>query len=136
MAALRPLRRPGLWLGLWIAAIVAVIVACLTPPAPLSLPSGSDKVEHFLAYFLLSWGAVQLFAGRRALLRAMLGLVLLGVAIEVAQGTLTANRSADVLDALADTAGVLAGLALLPTPLRNCLQWVDGRLFGGGAGRR
>ncbi len=130
---LRPLQRPGLWLALWLAAIVAVVAVCLAPAADLpSVPSGGDKIEHFLAYFLLSWAAVQLFAGRAAVARAMVGLVLLGVAIEFAQGAFTVDRSADVFDALADTAGVLAGLALLPTPLRGVLQRVDGWLFARG----
>ncbi len=131
MPALRPFVRPLPWLGLWLSGIVAVIAVCLGPPPEIAqLPSGSDKVEHFLAYFLLAWGAVQLFAARRALLWSTLGLVLLGVAIEIAQGALTSNRSADPMDALANAAGVAAGMAMLPTPLRGCLLWLDRKLFG------
>ncbi len=121
MGAMRPLRRPGLWLGLWIAAIVAVIVVCLLPPAPLALPAGGDKVEHLVTYFLLSAGAVQLFATRRALAAAAIGLVLLGIGIEFAQGALTVTRMADPLDALANAAGVGLGMLVAATPARELL---------------
>ncbi|HEY0333381.1 MAG TPA: VanZ family protein, partial [Stenotrophomonas sp.] len=101
-----------MWCVLWMLAIVAVIVVCLGPPPPLpELPSNSDKAEHFLTYVLLAFGAVQLFATRRALWRAGIGLVLLGIGIEFAQDALTVDRSADPFDALANTLGVLAGLS-------------------------
>ncbi|MCC4602983.1 VanZ family protein [Xanthomonas campestris] len=130
-AALRPFHRPALWMGLWIAAIVVLIAVCLGPPPEFpELPSNSDKAEHFLSFALLSWGAVQLFATRRALLLAAFGLVLLGIGIEIAQGALTTNRSADPYDALADTLGILAGLCLAWTPLRFVMLRIDRRLFG------
>ncbi|MCC4600818.1 VanZ family protein [Xanthomonas melonis] len=130
-AALRPFHRPSVWVGLWIAAIVALIAVCLGPPPEFpELPSNSDKAEHFLSFALLSWGAVQLFATRRALLLAAFGLVLLGIGIEIAQDALTTNRSADPYDALADTLGILAGLCLAWTPLRLVMLRMDKRLFG------
>ncbi|WP_372391899.1 VanZ family protein [Xanthomonas sp. NCPPB 3582] len=130
-AALRPFHRPALWVGLWIAAIGVLIAVCLGPPPEFpELPSNSDKAEHFLSFALLSWGAVQLFATGRALLLAAFGLLLLGVGIEIAQGALTTNRSADPYDALADTLGILAGLCLAWTPLRWVMLRVDQRLFG------
>lgn len=129
--ALRPFHRPRVWVGLWIAAILVVIAVCLGPPPEFpELPSNSDKAEHFLTFALLCWGAVQLFATRRALLFATFGLVLLGIAIEIAQGALTTNRSADPYDALADTLGILAGLLLAWTPLRLVMLRVDKRVFG------
>lgn len=131
VSALRAFHRPAPWLGLWLLAIAAVIAVCLGPPPRIpDLPSGSDKVEHFLAYFLLAWGAVQLFARPRALWLAAIGLVALGIGIEFAQGALTTDRMADPRDALANSVGVAAGMALLPTPLRNCMLWLDRRLFG------
>ena len=130
MAALRAFHRPAVWLALWLLAIAAVIAVCLGPPPALPpLPSNSDKVEHFLTYVLLAFGAVQLFATRRALLLAGLGLVLLGIGIEFAQGALTADRSADPLDALANTLGVLAGLSFARTRVRGWALQLDHRLF-------
>lgn len=126
--AVKPLRHPRLWLGLWWLALLLVVVACLVPLRDLpALPPGGDKIEHFLAWFLLAAGAVQLFRGRRALWRAAIGLVLLGVAVEVAQGAFTSTRSMDPMDALADAIGVLLGSATALTPLRDLLLRIDRR---------
>ncbi|WP_166212696.1 VanZ family protein [Cognatiluteimonas telluris] len=121
-AVLKPLRHPRLWLGLWIAALVATVVASLLPVFLLPVvPPGGDKVEHLGGYALLAAAAVQLFAGRRALWRAALGLVVLGVALEVAQGLFTATRQMDAADALANSLGVAIGMATVLTPLRDLL---------------
>jgi VanZ family protein len=123
--ALKPLRRQRLWLGLWWSAIAVVIAASLVPAFLLpEVPVGGDKLEHFGGYFLLAAAAVQLFATRRSLLRAGLGLVLLGIGLEVAQGLLTTTRQMDPWDALANSAGVLAGIATVLTPMRDALlRW-------------
>jgi len=118
---LKPLRRQMFWLLLWCTAVLTVIVVCLIPPPQLALPQNSDKVEHFLAYFLLAGSAVQVFATRRALWRVALGLVLMGVGVEWMQGALTSNRMADPMDALANSIGVLAGMLTVFTPLRDLL---------------
>ncbi|MET0130494.1 MAG: VanZ family protein [Stenotrophomonas chelatiphaga] len=123
---LKPLRHPRLWLGVWLAAVLTVIVVCLIPPPPLALPQGSDKVEHFLAYFLLGGSAVQLFQRGRALVWIAVGLVLMGVGIEFAQGALTETRMADPADALANTVGVVVGLATALTPWRDLLLRLRG----------
>lgn len=121
VSPIKPLRHARFWLSLWGAAVLVVIVVCLIPPPPLDLPQNSDKVEHFLAYFLLAASAVQVFATRRALWVAGVGLVLMGVGIEWAQGALTDNRMADPIDALANTSGVVAGMLIALTPLANLL---------------
>lgn len=121
---IKPLRRPRLWTALWVLAVLFVIVVCLIPPPPIPVPENGDKVEHFLAYFILSGSAVQLFRQGRPLLWVGLGLVLMGIGIEFAQGALTRDRMADPMDALANTVGVLAGLGLALTPLRDLLlRW-------------
>lgn len=123
---LKPLRFPRVWLGLWWLAIAVTIVVCLIPPPPLALPQNSDKVEHFLAYFLLASAAVQIYRTRAALLWAGAGLVLLGVGIEFLQGALTTDRMADPMDALANSVGVVAGMAVAFTPLRDLLIRMKG----------
>lgn len=121
---LKPLRRPRAWLALWGLAVLTVIVVCLIPPPPLSLPAGGDKVEHFLAYFLLAGSAVQLYRRGWPLFWVSVGLVLMGIGIEFAQGALTATRMADPADAIANTVGVLAGVATALTPWRDLLlRW-------------
>ena len=125
--ALKPLQRPWLWAGLWWLAVLVVVVLSLVPPPPMELPRHGDKVEHLLAYALLAAAAVQVWRPGRPLLLAGLGLVLMGVLLEFAQGGLTATRQADPFDALANTVGVLLGLATAATPLRDVLLRWSGR---------
>src|SRR5690606_3451787 len=99
LRGLKPLRHPSAWLALWWLAVVLVFVACLVPAPELpSVPRGFDKLEYFLAFFLLAASAVQLYATRRALWYAALGLLALGIAIELAQYAFTASRSMDPRD--------------------------------------
>ncbi len=106
--------------------IAAVVVLSLTPAPDLpDLPSGSDKLEHFLVYAALAAGAVQLYARWPSLLGAGLGLVLMGIGLEYAQGELTATRLMDRWDALANTLGVIAGLATQLSPWRDALLRFD-----------
>jgi VanZ family protein len=125
---LKPFRRPWLWLGVWLAGVLAVVALSLMPPAPLpELPSGGDKVEHFLAYCLLAMGAVHLFALRGLWLLVCAGLVAMGIGLEYAQGAYTVTRMQDPFDALANTLGVAAGLATALTPLRDAWLRVERR---------
>lgn len=126
---LRAFRFPGLWLGLWVLGWALCIALSLLPPVALPGPAHSDKLGHFLAYFMLSAWAVGTFRTRRAHLLAALGLVALGIALEVAQANLTRVRLGDVRDALANTLGVAVGLSLTFTPLRFVLERVDRKLF-------
>ena len=128
-SGLKPLRHARLWLSLWWLAVVLVFVVCLVPAPDLPMtPPGSDKVEHFLAYFLLAAGAVQLYQGRRVLWRVAIGLVVLGIVIEFAQGALTATRSMDPWDAVADAFGVAMGFTIALTPLDDLLLCLEARM--------
>ena len=127
MKAAKPFRRPWLWLGLWWLAVLAVVVASLSPPPPVELPRHGDKVEHLLAYALLASGAVQVFRRGSPLWLAGLGLVLLGIGLELAQGAFTTTRMADPADALANAAGVALGLLTVRTPWRDALLGGQGR---------
>lgn len=124
--SLKPFRRPWLWSGLWCIAIAAVVVASLVPATELpDMPPGSDKWEHFLAYAALAAFAVQLYDRWPSLLGAGLSLVMLGIGLEYAQGALTETRMMDRWDALANTLGVIAGLATRVTPWRHALLNFD-----------
>ena len=120
VSALKPIANVRWWIGLWVLAVVIVWAACLVSLKGVPVP-GSDKWQHFLAYFLLAFSGVQLWRGRPALIRLALGLLLMGAAIEVAQGSFTAARQADPRDMLANALGVAAGLVLSATPLGNLL---------------
>ena len=120
---------PGLWLALWLRGWVLCIVLSLMPAVDLPGPAHSDKIGHFLAYFMLSAWAVWTFRSRRAHLLAALALVALGIAMEFAQANLTRVRLGDVRDALANTLGVAVGLSLTFTPLQFALERLDRKLF-------
>lgn len=127
---LKPFRRPRLWVALWCLAIVAVIVLSLVNLSGLPpVPEGGDKVEHFIAYALLSASAMQLFATRRGCVTVALLLIAMGVVLELAQGSFTATRMTDAYDALANGLGVLAGFATRLTPLSRLLLAIDARLL-------
>lgn len=125
MSGAKPIARPWLWRGLWALAVALVWVACLMPPPALPpMTDNSDKLQHLLAYFVLAAAGVQLWRGARALALLGGGLLLMGAAIELAQGLLTSTRMADPWDMLANSLGVLAGLMLSCTPLGNLLlRW-------------
>jgi VanZ family protein len=119
--SLKPFRRPWLWAGLWALGVAAVVVASLLPGPDLPNLHVSDKFEHFTAYALLAAGAVQVYARRLSWLSVCIALALLGIGMEFAQGALTTTRQMDAADALANTLGVLAGLATSLTPWRDAL---------------
>lgn len=129
MDILKPFLHPRLWVGLWLLAIAVVATLSLTPPPPFpDLPSGTDKLEHALAYALLACGAVQVFRAPAARWLAAAGLVAMGLGLEFAQGAYTSDRMQDPFDAIANTVGVLLGLATALTPMRDWLLKLERRV--------
>jgi VanZ family protein len=124
---LREFSHPRLWLGIWVFGWLLCIVLSLMrlPDVDLEVPNG-DKIEHVLAYAMLSAWSVLIFADRRTRWRAATALVALGIVLEFAQ-SFTGYRSMDAKDALADTLGVLIGQSLAWVPWRNALQRWDRR---------
>ena len=82
----------------------------LQPSVPQPLEGLDDKLLHFAAYFVL--GAMAAGAIKRPSLVkwAVIGLILVGAAIEVIQGYV--GRETSVLDGLANGAGAIAGVGL------------------------
>jgi hypothetical protein len=130
VSALRAFHRPRVWLGLWCFGwLLCVVLSLITPPQlGVDVPEG-DKIGHLLAYGLLSAWAAWLFATARARVLACLGLLALGVVMELAQGLLTSDRMMDGRDAWADALGVLLGQLAALGPARGWLQRIDTRLF-------
>jgi VanZ family protein len=91
----------------WLAVLAGVTVSLW--PAP-HLPDpwfpAADKVQHAVAYALLFVLGRQ--AGYRSTRALIIGLLVLGAVIEVAQG-FTATRTAEWLDIVADGIGIGAG---------------------------
>ena len=110
------------WQAVGWAMVALVIWLSLTPhpPQPPALLSW-DKADHLLAYAALMFWYAQSFARHW---RWPLFLCLLGFALEVLQG-LSAFRTFDLYDMVANLLGVALGLVLAMTPLGNMLTVVD-----------
>lgn len=119
------LRFPRLWLGLGWLAVACAIVVCLMPVSQLPQPPNlSDKTEHFLAYFMLSVWFAGIYARSRYWVIA-LGLAVMGIAIEFAQGAMGYGRQADAADVLANCSGIVVGLVACWFGLGGWMQWVE-----------
>lgn len=129
-ASLRQFGRPRLWLGMWLAGWLLCIVLSLVSPVQIGIDlENGDKLGHFLAYATLSAWSVMIYATRRAQWAAAASLVLLGVAMELAQSQFTVDRLMDARDALANTIGVAVGHGVAWTRARGWLQVLDARIF-------
>jgi len=94
-----------------LAVAVLVSLAVLFAPASdvPSSPPGVDKVVHLSLFLAL--GLTARWAGVRWQVTAV-SLLLYAAVSELLQGTDLVGRDAELLDGVADTAGVLAGLLL------------------------
>jgi VanZ family protein len=103
-------------LGLAVAAI-AITVLALMPAKEVPVSSGWDKLDHWTAFFTLSFLAAHAFP-RRPFWQIALALVAYGIGIEIAQ-YFTPDRDAEAMDVVADSIGIaIYGLILL---IRNVL---------------
>jgi len=106
---------------LWTCAILLVIVGSLLPGSSMPMRAldqldVSDKLLHFGAYLVLAF-LPALHERWPALAAALVGAILLGIALEFAQ-RLSPGRSFEIADMLADAAGVLCGF-VIALPLRS-----------------
>lgn len=96
------------WL-FWLA-LIAITLLALSPRPPAVADLGWDKLNHLAAFALLGLLARLAWPAQR-LARWLLGLLVYGGLLEIAQG-LTPNRQAEWADLLADALGLLVALAL------------------------
>jgi VanZ family protein len=122
---LLPLRYGRAWLVIsWIIVVMAVAV-CLMPMNRLPLPAGAnDKVEHTVAYVLLSLWFAGIYPRSRYPIIAI-SLFLMGVGIEFAQGAMHYGRQADFHDVIANSSGILVGLTLAFIGLGGWAQRIE-----------
>lgn len=95
----------------WLAVLLLILVCLLPMPQIGPEVAGGDKFQHLLSYFLLTWAHGQLGLSQRQFLLRALGLFVLGMAIELAQG-LTGYRSSDPADVLANAVGIAFGVMI------------------------
>lgn len=116
------LRYRKLWLVVGYIMVMLVIYLSLTSrPVDIdtSLPY-QDKLFHALAYFVLTFWFMQIYHIRNHVLQWVVFFLCLGLLLEYLQG-FDPNRYSEVGDMIANTLGVVAGVALSMTPLRYML---------------
>jgi len=82
----------------------------LQPDVPPVLQAINDKVLHFSAYFILGAMAVGAVKDRGKVKWAVLGLIVVGAAVEVVQGYV--GRETSFLDGATNGAGAITGALL------------------------
>ena len=98
------------WMLAFFACALAVLVLALMPSPPPMITTGWDKSNHLLAFAVMTWLGCKAYPQR--LVHVMVGLLAYGAVIEILQ-SLTPTRSAEWLDLLADSLGILLGWALM-----------------------
>jgi VanZ family protein len=91
-------------LGLAVA-VIAITVLALMPAQELPVGSGWDKLDHWSAFFALSFLSNHAFP-RRPFWQIAISLLAYGIGIEIAQ-SFTPDRNADAMDVVADAIGIL-----------------------------
>jgi VanZ family protein len=86
------------------AGLFALLCGTLAPVA-IRVPLLSDKIEHFLAFLVLALLGLGAF-GRKNVVALALALAAIGGLIEVLQGSSFVGRDAELLDWIADLAGI------------------------------
>lgn len=100
-----------LWAALFVFFTSYTLASALSP-FPRGPALGWDKANHVLAFAALAFaGLLALRERPRPLLTLSLGLLALGVGIEVGQAFVP-GRSPDGLDVLADAMGIVLGLGM------------------------
>jgi len=122
------LKRNKMWVRLGLVFVGCAVWMTLTPSPPTAPGIKlSDKAMHLLGYCALMgwWGNVH--ADLKPRLRWAGVLVVMGVVLEFLQGW-GGVRQFEVADMIANSLGVVSGLALVHTPLGRVLLAVEGRL--------
>lgn len=118
-----------LWLSLGALYIALILAASLLRTPDIELPvSHTDKIIHFLMYFILVAWFAQLYKKPHHRTVILIAAVLLGIAIENIQG-ITDYRSFDNLDIVANTCGAFCAFLLSRTSFDSLLSPIDQWLY-------
>ena len=98
--------------AIWLAILVTITIVCLSlikvGPQPISFKF-LDKIEHAIAYSVLSFLWIVAFRKSKRKIIPILGCISLGILLEFLQAQ-TGYRTFEVNDMLANTFGVLTGM--------------------------
>jgi hypothetical protein len=118
------LRWTAMWLVIAWLLVGPVVVLSLVRLGVDSPGSENDKLGHLLAYATLMFWFSPIYSRGRARLFIAVGLALMGVGLEIAQGY-TAYRSFEYADMVANGTGVLLGWLAAPPRTGNVLLLVE-----------
>jgi VanZ family protein len=125
---LLPLRHSKLWLIVGWVLIVLAVIASIVPVQSLPQPPGlDDKMEHAIGYAVLALWFAGIYPRSRYPVIGV-GLFIMGVAIEWAQGAMHLGRQADLRDVVANCIGVAVGLTLASLWLGGWAQRIEARV--------
>ena len=122
------MRYPRLWAITGWLMVGAIVWLSVMPSPPDPGFENADKLEHVLAYGVLTFWFCQVHASARVQLVVALGFIAMGVGLEFVQGAL-AYRTYDEYDMIADTVGAVAGWAVARVVGPNVFARVE-RLIG------
>jgi len=115
---------PFLAIFFWAALLIAFTVAIW--PNAIPLPGNpSDKLQHLIAFAGLTALAAAAYP-RTRLVKIAIGMAVYGALVEIVQSIPALNRQAELLDWVADIAGIaltLAALALLRRAKSGLEEW-------------
>ncbi len=119
----------SLWLILGFFYIGLIFAGSLlrVPDFDISI-SHTDKVLHFLMYFILVGWFVQLYPKPDKRIQILIAAILLGMLIEYLQG-MTNYRSFDFIDEIANSIGALSAFLLARTTFASLLATFDSWLY-------
>lgn len=118
-----------LWLILGIIYILIIVAGSLLRVPEMNIAyDHTDKIIHFMLYFLLVGWFVQLYQHINSRLLILAGAMTLGMFIEYLQG-MTAYRSFDYLDGVANSIGALSAFLLAGTAFADLLSLLDSRIY-------
>ena len=115
----------NIWLGFGYGLLATVAVLSLIPGPDVG---GSDKLIHFIVYLVISSWFSLIVKRPRTLWLVIFGLIAFGFLMEYLQG-MTSYRMQDFNDAMANSLGVVLGIASRFSPLRRLLMIVDRYLY-------
>ena len=121
---LSELRFARFWLVFgWVSVALAMYLS-LAPITAIRVPDWNDKIEHCLGYFLLTFWFCGIYP-RSHYWKVGLAMLGMGVLVEVLQGAMQLGRQADLMDIVADIAGIVPAVLLALTPLGRWPRWVE-----------
>lgn len=126
---MKRLRLLKLWLTLgWI--MVGIVVFLSLTPSPPEIPSipSADKGLHLIAYLILMLYFGLIYLPGKGYRNVGIGLFAMGLALECLQGLL-GYRTAEALDMVCNSLGVIVGAGLARTRLSSGLLRVESLLY-------